>query len=132
MSRPFSEDLRFRLLRLLERNPLLSQREIARDLGIALGSVNLLLAALAAGGLVERRVLQTPRGKRRQAYVLTPDGTAERSALTAGFLRRKQAEYEALKSELETLQAELSVRTAPQRQQLRAPAPKPDTAAWIR
>lgn len=107
MHRPLPDDLRFRALRLLERRPDISQRELARELGVALGSVNHLLSALIAKGLVKARNFRNARNKLAYAYMLTPQGAAEKAALTAGFMRRKLAEYEALKRELEELTAEV-------------------------
>ncbi len=102
-----SDDLRFRALRLLERRPDISQRELARELGVALGSVNYLLSALIEKGLVKARNFRNARNKLAYAYMLTPQGAAEKAALTAGFLRRKLVEYEALKRELEELTSEV-------------------------
>ena len=110
--RVLPEDLRFRLLRLLEQNPQMSQRDLARELGIALGSVNYVLGALIEKGLVKARNFRNSGNKLRYAYVLTPQGVAEKTALTAGFLRRKMAEYEALKAELEALKAEVATSSA--------------------
>jgi EPS-associated MarR family transcriptional regulator len=101
------EDLRFQVLRLLERQPELSQREIARELGIALGRVNFVLNALIDKGLVKAHNFRTARNKLRYAYLLTPQGLADRSRLTAGFLLRKLAEYDALTAEIEALRREL-------------------------
>lgn len=44
--------------------------------------------------------------KLRYAYILTPGGVAAKAELTAGFLKRKIAEYEALKAEIESLEEE--------------------------
>lgn len=106
MPRPLSEDLRFRALRLLAQNPEMSQRALAAELGIALGSVNYLLAALVEKGHIKARNFRNSQNKLGYAYVLTPKGVAEKAALATGFLRRKMAEYEALRAELEALMAE--------------------------
>jgi hypothetical protein len=45
--------------------------------------------------------------KRRYAYVLTPNGIAQKAALTRAFLVRKIEEYDALKAEIEALRDEL-------------------------
>jgi hypothetical protein len=39
--------------------------------------------------------------KLRYAYVLVPTGLSKKAELTAGFLRRKIAEYDALRAEIE-------------------------------
>ncbi|WP_416898632.1 MAG: MarR family EPS-associated transcriptional regulator [Minwuia sp.] len=104
------EDVRFRILRLLEDNPELSQRELADALNVSLGGVNYCLKALLDKGLVKLGNFSASRDKRRYAYVLTRKGIAEKAALTGRFLKRKMAEYEALKTEIEALQAEMAGR----------------------
>lgn len=101
------DDAHFRVLHLLQRQPRLSQRQIAQELGIALGRVNFLVNALTERGMLEVRKFRSARNKSGYVYLLTPRGLAEKAALTAGFLRRKTAEYEALKAEIERLQREL-------------------------
>ncbi|SDF37645.1 MarR family EPS-associated transcriptional regulator [Limimaricola pyoseonensis] len=102
-----SDDLRFRLLRLLEENPSLSQRQIAAELGLSLGRVNYVLRALIEKGQIKARNFRVSRNKLRYAYLLTPGGIEEKARLTSGFLQRKLAEHEALQSEIEALQREI-------------------------
>ncbi|MGG7646094.1 MarR family EPS-associated transcriptional regulator [Rhodovulum sp. YNF3179] len=101
--------MHFRVMRLLESNPHLSQREIARELGASLGRVNYCLQALADKGYIKIRNFQASNHKLRYAYVLTPRGIAEKARLTRGFLERKWAEYEALQAEIAALEEELSL-----------------------
>jgi EPS-associated MarR family transcriptional regulator len=98
------EDLDFRLLRLLEEHPDNSQREISRALGISLGGVNYCLKALIEKGLIKIENFRTSHNKLGYLYVLTAQGIAERAALTNRFLRRKIAEYESLRAEIEAMQ----------------------------
>lgn len=107
MSRPIDEDVRFRLMRLLEQYPEKSQRDIARELGVSLGAVNYMLRALIEKGEVKIRNFRASENKMGYAYVLTPRGLEARARLTLGFLRRKRAEYEALRAEIEALEADL-------------------------
>jgi len=100
------EDVRFRVLRLLEENPEMSQRELARAVGISLGAMHYCLNALVEKGFIKLGNFTAARDKRRYAYVLTPHGMAEKAALTGRFMRRKLAEYEALKAEIEALRLE--------------------------
>lgn len=102
------EQTQFRILRLLQDNPEMSQRDLAHTLGVSLGSVNYCLQALVQKGLLKFSNFAVSEDKRRYAYVLTPKGLAKRAALTAGFLRRKLAEYEALKREIASLEAEMT------------------------
>jgi predicted transcriptional regulator len=48
-----SSELQFRVLRLLEVNPHLTQRELSKSLGVSLGGVNYCLNALVAKGSVK-------------------------------------------------------------------------------
>ena len=100
------EDLRFRALRLLEANPELSQRDLARALGIGVGRVNYCLKALVDKGLIKYDHFTASPHKMRYAYILTPAGLADKAAITARFLQRKLAEYERLRDEIESLRAE--------------------------
>ena len=102
-----AEDVRFRVLRLLEENPTASQREIAKALGISLGGVNYCLNALVEKGFVKMRNFQEAEDKRKYMYLLTPKGVAEKAALTGRFLARKMREYEALKAEIEAVREEM-------------------------
>jgi len=99
-----SEDLNFRVLRFVEEYPDRSQREISRALGLSLGGVNYCLKALIDKGLIKIENFRTSSNKLGYLYVLTPQGIAERAALTNRFLRRKLAEYEALRAEIEAMQ----------------------------
>lgn len=99
-------DAHFRVMRLIEANPSLSQRDIANSLGISLGAVNYCLKALIGVGFVKVRNFRSSNNKLRYAYILTPKGAAEKAALMGGFMQRKLREYEALKAEIEGLQHE--------------------------
>lgn len=101
-----SQDMQFRILRLLEQDPHLSQRALADKLGISLGRLNYGLRALLQKGLVKFSNFTASSDKRRYAYILTPKGLAHKAALTTGFLQRKMAEYDALKREIALLEAE--------------------------
>ena len=97
------EDTRFRVLRLLEENPELSQRDLAETLGISLGRVHYILRALIDMGFVKLGNFSASKDKRRYAYILTPRGIREKAAITKRFLERKLNEYEALKREIDEL-----------------------------
>lgn len=94
-------------MKLIEENPDMSQRELARAVGVSVGSVNYLLGALIEKGLVKIGNFTASNDKRRYAYVLTPKGIASKAALTRAFLKRKMVEYEALKAEIEALKSEI-------------------------
>ena len=101
------EDVRFRLLRLLEQYPEKSQRDISRELGISLGAVNYILRAFIEKGEVKIRNFRASENKLGYAYVLTPSGIEAKARLTLGFLKRKRAEYEALREEIASLEEDL-------------------------
>lgn len=106
--RDIDEDIRFRVMRLLQEEPHLSQREIAARLEISLGVVNYCLRALVDKGQVKLRNFRASDNKLRYAYILTPQGLAAKTALTGRFLRRKMSEYEALKAEIRAIEEELA------------------------
>ena len=85
----------------------MSQRDLAKEVGVSVGRMNYVLNALVDKGLVKLGNFTAAKDKRRYAYVLTPKGVAQRASLTRAFLARKVAEYEALKQEIETLHSEL-------------------------
>ena len=101
------EDVHFRVLRLLEESPEMSQRDLAQAVGISVGGAHYCLNALIEKGLIKIGNFSAARDKRRYAYILTPKGITEKSALTGRFLKRKMAEYEALKAEIDALRVEL-------------------------
>jgi EPS-associated MarR family transcriptional regulator len=101
------EDTYFRVMRILEENPDLTQRELAEKLGISVGGLNYCLKALMEKGLVKMKNFANSKNKFGYVYVLTPTGMAEKATITHRFLRRKMNEYEALKAEIEALRSEV-------------------------
>lgn len=102
------EDVQFRILRLLRENPEMSQRDLAKAVGISTGGIHYVLSALIDKGLLKLGNFTAAVDKRRYAYVLTPKGIATKAALTRKFLIRKLAEYDALKAEIDNVRGELS------------------------
>jgi len=102
-SEAFREDVRFKLLRMLERHPEYTQRDIAQSLGVSLGGVNYCLNALIDKGHIKVANFRQSDRKLRYAYVLTPSGIAERALLTSKFLQRKMREYELIRAEIDAL-----------------------------
>ena len=103
------------MLRRLHLTPQVSQRALAKDLGVGLGRINFCFQALVEKGLVKMQNFSQSKNKLRYVYLLTPTGVAEKSKLAAEFLRRKAAEYETLQAEIEKLKAEMnSVKGGPQ------------------
>ena len=101
------EDTNFRVLRMLQDNPDMTQREIAEKLGVSTSGLNYCLNALIDKGYLKVQNFSQSKNKFGYIYVLTPQGIAEKAQLTGRFLRRKMAEYEALRAEIESLHAEV-------------------------
>lgn len=102
------EDLYFKVLRLLESRPDLSQREIAGEVGASLGAVNFCVKSLIVKGHIKIANFKASKNKLGYVYVLTPSGIANRARLAAYFIDRKVAEHEAICKELEKLRTEFS------------------------
>jgi EPS-associated MarR family transcriptional regulator len=100
------EDTHFRVLRVLQENPEMSQRELAAAVGVSVGGIHYVLNALIEKGLVKLGNFTAAEDKRRYAYILTPKGLSEKAEITRRFLARKIEEYEALKAEIEDVQGE--------------------------
>ena len=99
-------EVRFRVMRAIEQNPHLSQRDLARELGVSLGGVNFCIKALIDKGAIKVENFRVSDKKMRYAYILTPVGIHEKAHMTSRFLQRKMRGYEALKTEIESLREE--------------------------
>lgn len=100
------ESTRYRLLKLLEANPELSQRELAKQLGISLGKVNFCLSALIEKGLLKASNFRNNKNKLAYMYLLTPAGVEEKARVTIRYLKLKMQEYENLRTEIDELRHE--------------------------
>ena len=105
-----SDDVHYRLLKLLEERPDASQRELSEVLGISLGKINYCVKALLDQGWIRATNFKNSKKKLAYAYLLTPSGIDAKTRITARFLKGKIAEYEALKQEIARLQAEVAPR----------------------
>jgi len=103
-----SEEIEYKALKLLEANPELSQRQLSSDLGVSLGKAHYVLKSLIDVGWVKLNNFRGSNNKLGYAYVLTPDGIAEKAAITVRFLARKQREYIELQAEIEALRDEVA------------------------
>ena len=100
------EDTNFRVLRILQDRPDVTQREIAQLLGVSTSGLNYCLNALIDKGWVKVHNFSESKNKFGYVYLLTPNGIAEKADLTGRFLQRKLLEYEALRAEIESLSDE--------------------------
>jgi len=98
-----NDEVHFRVMRLIQENSQLTQRDLARQLGISLGKANFCLKALVEKGFVKAENFQRSDHKLAYAYLLTPAGIEEKARVTVAFLRRKMQEFESLKAEIESL-----------------------------
>ena len=101
------EELHYKLLKILQANPDLSQRDLAKEIGISLGKTNYCLRALIEKGWIKAASFRRSKNKVAYAYLLTPHGIEEKIRATAYFLKRKVTEYETLEKEIELLRSEV-------------------------
>ncbi|ALO27136.1 EPS-associated transcriptional regulator, MarR family [Leptospira borgpetersenii str. Noumea 25] len=99
--------LRHKLLRILEENPEVNQREISEILGISLGKVNYCLKALMDKGWIKAKNFKNSNNKFAYAYFLTPMGIEEKARITVRYLKMKIQEYEQIQKEIEELKKEV-------------------------
>ena len=102
-----TDEMRYKLMRIIEGNPLVSQRELARELDVSLGRVNYCLQALVRKGLVKAKNFTNSKTKVAYMYVVTPRGIEQKANLTVRFLKAKMQEYEALRIEIEQMRQEV-------------------------
>ncbi len=102
----FNDDTSYGLLKTLENNPSLSQRDLAKRLGVSLGKVNFCLNALIEKGCLKVNNFRNSENKLAYAYLLTPRGLEERARMTVAFLQIRMREYELLRAEIEELRRE--------------------------
>lgn len=101
-------EIHLKVLRLLQNNPDLNQREMADILGVSLGKTNYCLKALMSKGYVKMQNFLNSSNKLAYSYLLTPSGIVAKAHLTQSFLSRKADEYAALKNEIESLKLEIA------------------------
>jgi len=101
-----NEDTHFWTLKLLQEKPGITQRALAKEVGMSLSGINYCISALAEKGWIKMGNFSKNPDKLSYAYLLTPTGVAEKAVLTRRFLQRKMAEYEKLRGEIEALQLE--------------------------
>ncbi len=103
-----NEEISYKLFKLIELDPDISQRDLAKEMGISLGKTNYCIKASDGKGWLKARNFKNSNNKIAYAYVLTTKGLSEKAKITARFLKRKIREYELLKSEIEQLRQEVS------------------------
>ena len=101
-------EINYKLLKLLEEEPNLTQRQMAKEMGISLGKFNYCLKELVKKGFVKVDRFTSSENKAAYMYLLTPKGADEKVRVTHGFLKRKMAEFEEIKQQIEELRQEMS------------------------
>lgn len=101
-----TDEYRYKILKLVEAKPEISQRELAKNLGISLGKANYCLKALIEKGLLKATNFRNSQNKLAYMYLLTPNGVEEKSSITLRFLKTKMREYELLQAEINLLMQE--------------------------
>ena len=113
--RMMNQELEYRILKLLEQRPNLTQRQLSKELGVSLGKTHYLIKALVDVGWVKLENFQRSDSKWGYAYLLTPMGIIEKASITARFLARKQDEYARLQEEIAQLKLEVLEQNNPKR-----------------
>lgn len=101
-----TDEYRYKILKLVESKPEISQRELAKSLGISLGKANFCLKALMDVGLLKATNFRNSQNKLAYMYLLTPSGIEAKSSITLRFLKAKMQEYELLTTEINLLMQE--------------------------
>lgn len=107
MSKKLNDEIKYKILKLLEENPDVSQRQLAEEIGISVGKANYCLRALIQVGLVKMGSFARSGNKNSYVYILTPNGIAEKAQITKRFLEDKLVQYELLKNEIVALKIEI-------------------------
>jgi len=107
MNHAYEQEIRYRLLKILAEKPQLGQREMAKRMGISLGKVNFCVSELATKGWIKITRFRSAKNRIPYTYMLTPKGLEEKGKLTVRFLKRKLAEYEEIKKQVEELHNEV-------------------------
>jgi EPS-associated MarR family transcriptional regulator len=107
MNHPYEQEIRYRLLKILSQESNLTQRQMAKKMGISLGKVNYCLSELAKKGLIKVTRFKSAKNKIPYTYILTPHGLEEKARFTVSFLKRKIFEYEEIKRQVNELAREV-------------------------
>lgn len=102
-----NQELEYKVLKWLEKNPNISQRQLAKELGVSLGKAHYLINSLIKVGWVKLDNFRRSDNKMGYIYLLTPTGMVEKTRITRRFLARKETEYQQLKQEIQQLKSEI-------------------------
>ncbi|MFC1740310.1 MarR family EPS-associated transcriptional regulator [Pseudomonadota bacterium] len=102
-----NQEIHLKVLREIEGNPEITQRELAQQLGVSLGKANYCLKALIDRGWVKVKNFTNSHNKVAYAYLLTPSGLEEKARITMRFLKQRIRDYEEIKQEINQLRNEI-------------------------
>lgn len=103
----YEQGIHYRLLKMLSKEPNVTQRDMAKRMGISLGKMNYCVTELAAKGWIKIIRFKSAKNKTPYTYLLTPKGLEEKARMTLSFLKRKLAEYEEIKKQIRELHYEV-------------------------
>ena len=101
------QELEYRVLKLLEKHPELTQRQLSEKLGVSLGKTHYLVKSLMDVGFIKLENFKKSNNKWGYLYLLRPQGIIEKSVITTKFLKKKQKEFSLLQEEIEQLKREV-------------------------
>lgn len=101
------DEIHLKLMRLIEQNNQLSQRQLAEEMGVSLGKINYCLKAIVEKGWVKASNFKNSEHKSAYLYLLTPKGAEEKATIAKRFLERKIQEYEDIKLQIEEIKSEI-------------------------
>jgi EPS-associated MarR family transcriptional regulator len=104
-----TDDIHYNVLKILEANPAISQRQLSKELGVSLGKANYCIKAMVGKGWIKASNFKNSQNKIAYAYLLTPKGIERKAKITVRFLKRKMEEFEAVKRDIEQLQREVDL-----------------------
>jgi len=107
MNNLYEQEIRYKILKLLSVHPNLSQRDMAKRMSISLGKTNYVLTELANKGIIKIKRFKSAPSKVPYSYMLTPHGLEEKTKTTLKFLKRKLAEYEEIKHQIQEIKKEV-------------------------
>lgn len=102
-----ADEVQYKVMRLLESDPRMSQRDVAHALGVSLGKVNYCLRALIGKGWIKAANFKNNKNKAAYMYLLTPRGVTQKGKLAVEFLHIKLREYEYLRAEIEQFRCDV-------------------------
>ena len=99
--------IEYKLLKEIERNPVLSQRTLAENLNVSLGKINYVLTGLIKKRLIKAQRLKNDPKNIHWSYLLTPKGISEKFAITRYYLDKRLQEFDQIQLEIAELKKEI-------------------------